>query len=349
MRKGMVAACVLVACGGASTGGDPTPDVVPPAHVDPPASVDAPPPASTTAEPPAPPPPQRPTPPPFPTYSKGTCPTLVTGATKDTSMNTAFATGSQSRAFRVIVPKSYDSSKPWPLVIAWHWLNASGGSMVDQGELESATEQMKFIAIVPEKLENGDGKKTYQFDWPFVETWGASDEITFTTDMLACVTQQLSIDPTGVYAIGVSAGALWVTYLSTQPIVKHFAAIESLSGGLGSDPTGTWKMAWTPQPRKFPAIVLWGGPTDNLGILDFQKASIAYRAALEKDGHFVVTCTHNAGHAMPPIPEPTDGTTRFAMLWRFMLDHPYGLLPGESPYTKTGLPQVFPSWCAVTP
>jgi len=221
--------------------------------------------------------------------------------------------------------------------------------MVDEGELETATDQMKFIAVVPENLEGANGKKTFQFDWPFVETWGAADEITFTTDMLACVSQQLSIDPAGVYAIGVSAGALWVTYLSTQPVVKHFAAIESLSGGLGSDPTGTWKMQWKAQPNKYPAIVLWGGPNDNLVAVDFQKASKAYRDALRKDDHFGVECTHDAGHAMPPIAEPTDGSTRFAMLWRFMLDHPYGLLPGESPYTKSGLPQVFPSWCSVSP
>jgi hypothetical protein len=290
----------------------------------------------------------RPKPPPFPTYSKGTCPTLVTGPDRFTSLNTAFPTGSQARDFRVLVPKSYDGSKAYPVVFAWHWLNASGNSFIDQGELETAADQMKFIAIVPEKLQNADGKKTYQFDWPFVETWGAPAELTFVDDMLACVSQQLKVDPAGVYGIGVSAGALWVTYLSTQPNVSHFAGIESLSGGLGSDPFGAWKMPWVAQPNKFPALVLWGGPTDSL-VVNFEAASKLYRDDLRKDNHFVVECTHDAGHAMPPIPEPTDGTTRFACLWRFMLDHPYGLLPGESPYTKTGLPPVFPSWCSIAP
>ena len=72
-----------------------------------------------------------------------------------------------------------------------------------------------------------------------------------------------------------------------------------------------------------------------------------YRDALIADHHFVVTCTHTAGHAMPPIPEPTDGTTRFKPLWEFMLAHPYGLPAGTSPWQKTGLPADMPSWCEI--
>ena len=107
-------------------------------------------------------------------------------------------------------------------------------------------------------------------------------------------------------------------------------------------------MDYVAQPNKFPALVLWGGPTDFLGV-DFQKASMAYRDALRKDGHFVLQCVHTAGHAMPPVDEPTDGGTKFAMLWQFMLDHPYGLPPGTSPYKSSGTPSVFPSWCSLVP
>jgi hypothetical protein len=207
---------------------------------------------------------------------------------------------------------------------------------------------MKFLAIVPEELQDASGKKTYQMDWPFVETWGAAAEQTFVTDLLACVSTQYKVDPARVYGIGVSAGALWATYLSTTPTVKHFAAIESLSGGLGADPVGVWKMDYRAQPNKFPALVLWGGSSDFLGV-DFQKASQSYRDALRKDDHFVVQCVHNAGHAIPPVPAPTNGDTKFHMLWQFMLDHPYGLPPGTSPYKGKPLPSVFPSWCSIVP
>jgi hypothetical protein len=340
----------LVACGsdGSTTGtssGEPTvPAPTAPAPSGP--STATPAPTNTTTPPTD--PPKSAVPPPFPAYSHGTCPTLVSGPTKPTSINTGFASGSQTRSFNLIVPPSYDGSKPYPIFFAWHWLNASAGSFISQGELESATEQMKFIAIVPDELQNADGKKVYQMDWPFVETWGAEGDLVFIDDLLACVSHQFEVDPTRVYGIGVSAGALWATYVSTTSRVKHFAAIESLSGGLGADPVGVWSMKWVPQPNKFPALVLWGGSSDFLGV-DFQKASQRYRDELRMDGHFVVQCTHSAGHTIPPVDPPPNGVTKFRMLWQFMLDHPYGTPAGTSPYKTQGLPSIFPSWCSVAP
>ena len=285
-------------------------------------------------------------PPSIPVCSLGSCPKLVSASTETTSHNIGFPTGTSTRDFDLIVPADYDGSRPWPLVFAFHWLNASAGSFVSAGELESATEQMHFIAVVPNHKTDSSGKKVYQFDWPFVETWGVPDELLFFDDMLACVSQEYKVDARRVYSVGVSAGALWVTYLSTTDKVDHLAAVESLSVGLGQ--VGPWTMQYAAQPNKFPAIVLWGGPSDWL-VVDFAAASQKYRDALRQDDHFVVECTHDAGHAMPPIPVPTDGGTRFVMLWQFMLDHPYGLPPGTSPYQEAGLPSSFPSWCQIAP
>jgi hypothetical protein len=204
---------------------------------------------------------------------------------------------------------------------------------------------MNFIAVLPDDLKGADGKKVYRFDWPFAETWGAPKELAFFDDLLACVDHELQIDHRRVYGVGVSAGGLWVTYLSTTSHVQWLAAVESLSGGLGEEPV-LFKMEFKPQPNKFAALVLWGGPTDWLG-LSFEQASKKYRDALRADGHFVMECVHDKGHAMPPITPPSDGTTKFKPLWEFMLDHPYGLPAGASPYLKTGLPPDMPSWCKI--
>ena len=50
---------------------------------------------------------------------------------------------------------------------------------------------------------------------------------------------------------------------------------------------------------------------------------------------------------MPPIDPPVEGATKFWALWEFMLDHPYGLAPGDSPYLTEGLPESVPEWCAI--
>ena len=101
-------------------------------------------------------------------------------------------------------------------------------------------------------------------------------------------------------------------------------------------------MEFQPKPNKFPAIVLWGGAGDWLGI-SFADASVKFRNELRNDDHFVVECTHDQGHAVPPIEGPTPGDTKFWSLWQFMKDHPYG---AKSPYTS-GLPAGFPDWCSI--
>ncbi len=277
--------------------------------------------------------------PPVPRYSQGACPMLRGGPTSDTSVVTGFRTGGATRSFRLLVPRSYDGTQDYPLVFAWHWLNASSGSFVRQGELETAVEQMGFIAVLP------DSQSSYVFDWPFAEFWGIPAELQFFDDLYACVTERFRIDRRRVHGIGVSAGGLWLTYLSTTDRANYFGSIEVLSGGLGEVPFA-WRMAYAPQANKFPAMVLWGGPTDFLGV-NFDQASQRLRDELVRDQHFVVQCVHTMGHALPPISAPPGGGTRFRALWQFFLDHPFGSEPGTSPYFTSGLPADMPSWCAI--
>jgi hypothetical protein len=354
-------ATTLIGCGGstASAPASEAPDAGPPSHGSPvlepspdepvpdamvseaaPIDAGAPSEAATDAAP------EPAKPPPFPAYSKGACPKLVAGPTAATSLNTAFPTGSDKRDFRLIVPKSYDGTRKYPLMFAYHWLNSSSASIIEDGELETAAEQMGFIVVAPDNLEK-DGKKAYQFTWPFAEVWGQASELGFFDDMLACVSEQYAIDERHVHAVGVSAGALWVSYLSTTDRVKWLASVESLSGGLGEDPSGTWKMEYAHQPNDFPALVLWGGSTDWM-ILSFEQASKKYRDALLADHHFVVTCTHDKGHAIPPIDPPPGGGTKFKSIWQFFVDHPYGTTRATSPW-RDGFPKDagVPSWCQI--
>jgi hypothetical protein len=281
-------------------------------------------------------------PPPTKPYSAGTCPTLVAGPTSDTSINTGFMSGGAARSFRLMVPMSYDPTVPMPVVFAWHWLNASSGSFVRDAEMESAIAEMGMIAVLPDGKQKPNGDKEYLFDWPFVETMNAEEELSFFDDLLTCVSEQYNVDLRRVYGIGVSAGALWLTYMMSTDRIDYFAAVESLSGGLG-EVAGFWQMTFTPRPYKFPAIVLWGGPSDRLGV-NFAEASMRLESELTANGQFVVECVHTEGHAVPPIEAPNGSGTKFWSLWQFMLDHPYG---ATSPYVTDGLPTGFPSWCRI--
>jgi len=265
------------------------------------------------------------------------------GPTEDSAVVADFPTGQSVRAFRLMVPDNYDGTRPYPLIFAWHWLNATSGSFVREAELESAVEQMQFIAVLPDAVRDENGDRTFLLTWPFAEVWGVEQEMLFFDDLLACVGQQFNVDRERVYGIGVSAGGLWLTYLATTARANYFAAIEVLSGGLGAV-FDFWSLEYAPQDRKFPTLVVWGGPLDWLGI-SFDEASQRLRDALVGDDHFVVQCVHDAGHGVPPI-EPRPGDTRFRFLWTFMFDHHYGWDRNASPYYADGLPDAFPDWCS---
>ena len=213
--------------------------------------------------------------------------------------------------------------------------------MIDQGDVQAAADTYRFAAIAPE------AKGDVQFTWPMdalSSDAGAEEELTFFDDMLACAAEQLNINPNCVASTGVSAGALFTDAVLAGGRGQHLSSIVSLSGGVG----GPAIKPWSDSAHNMPAIVLWGGPTDNcLGLLSFETLSLTLEQELEDDGHFMLECIHNCGHSAPPFDVPA-GQTPFSMMWEFMIDHPYWLNDGDSPYLN-GLPPNMPDWCAVGP
>lgn len=268
--------------------------------------------------------------PPPPTYA-GTCPTLVSGKNTITSSGVA-------RTFLLAIPSGVMPTEKLPVVFMWHWLGGSADSFRTKGQVQAAVDSQRFLAILPES------KGDIVWKWPFDQLQSAArmeEEFRFFDDMLACAAEQFNVNNNCVSSVGVSAGALFTSQLASGRS-KTLASALVLSGGV----EGVAK-PWTPAPHKLPVLVLWGGPMDNcLGLVNFETASKALETALVKDGHFLVECQHNCGHAEPPLTAPMM-LSKYAAFWEFVFAHPYWLNTGESPYKTTGLPSTFPSWCAV--
>jgi hypothetical protein len=170
------------------------------------------------------------------------------------------------------------------------------------------------------------------------------EEFVFFDDMLACVAEQFQINNECVSSAGVSAGALFTDQLAGGR-GQHLSSILSLSGGVGG-----YVRPWTQPDHKMSSLVLWGGPNDACGFsnisLNFEDASHNLETGLTSGGHFFLECIHNCGHAAPPLDVPA-GTPAFAPLWQFVLDHPYWLPAGDSPYRSDGIPALLPTWCGI--
>jgi predicted esterase len=237
------------------------------------------------------------------------------------------------------VPAQIDPNKTLPVVFLWHWLGGSAQGFYDKAEVAAAVDTQNFIAVLPEK--KGDLK----FTWPFniLDPQSRQDEETaFFDDMLACVAQQYSVNKECVSSVGVSAGALWTDQLAGLR-QDHLSSIISLSGGVDDNIIKPWGHP----AHHMPALVLWGGMTDNcFGLLSFEQASKSLEAGLVQDGNFFLECVHNCGHSAPPFTGPM-GLSKYAGLWQFVFDHPYWTTAGQSPYIQNGLPMGMPDWCGI--
>ena len=276
------------------------------------------------------PPPGAVMPPPLPVYA-GECPALVPG------VNSIESSGEQ-REFILVTPSDLEEDENLPVVFLWHWLGGDAQDFLEQGDVQNAVDQFRFVAVIP------SSKGDVLFQWPFSILDSDSreqEEYVFFDDMLACVSEQLNVAEGCIASAGVSAGGLWTGQLGSGR-GERFSSIMSLSGGSG----GAAVKPWGGSTHKMPAMVLWGGPMDFCVAVDFNNTSLDLEMNLQKEGHFVLECIHNCMHGAPPF-EVAEGETAFAPLWRFVISHPYWLQDGDSPYLQSGVPEDMPDWCGI--
>lgn len=269
---------------------------------------------------------------PLPTYG-GSCPALVPGE------NTLTSSGAD-RKFLLVTPSNIAPGEQLPVLFLWHWLGGTAEDFLSKGEVAAAVEAQRFIAVLPR------AKGDLTFQWPFdisVSDARLDEELQFFDDMLACLGETLPVDACRVGSAGVSAGALFTDQLAGRR-AEHLASFLSLSGGTG----GFAVRPFANPEHKLPALVLWGGPTDNCqGVFSFEALSQDLEDSLSSGGHFFLECIHNCGHSAPPLDPPAAGGTIYGALWQFVLDHPYWQAAGTSPYQASGLPAGMPSWCGI--
>jgi poly(3-hydroxybutyrate) depolymerase len=143
-----------------------------------------------------------------------------------TSGERTIDSGGQSRSYILRIPQGYDNTRPHRLVFAYHW---RGGTMQDvdgggssgaawsyYGLQEQADDSTIFVA--PQGIGNG---------WPN----SGGQDLTFTDDMLALITDDLCVDLRQIFALGFSyGGGMSYALACARPDV--FRAVAVYSGGV---------------------------------------------------------------------------------------------------------------------
>lgn len=145
--------------------------------------------------------------------------------------------GGRQRLYSVFVPPCYSPGNKIPVVFNFHGGGGTGeAAEIGIGGMNKKATQECFLAVYPNGVSSigQPGRRQYwnageRLDLPFIDT--TVDDVGFLAALLTHLENQYSIDPTMVYAIGISNGAWMVQELACR-LSGRFAAIASVAGGV---------------------------------------------------------------------------------------------------------------------
>jgi polyhydroxybutyrate depolymerase len=177
-------------------------------------------------------------------------PAKAAAATHTQNYKDAIASGGMRRTFTVHVPKSYDGSRPVPLVLAFHGLGMNGVAMEGLSLMDITAERNGFIVVYPD----GVGAR-----WNDGSARGSNgmDDVGFVSDLLNHLQRQYKIDPRHIHACGISNGGYFTQRLGCE-MADRIASIGVISA------TITSAVCSSCHPRRSMPVVLFLGTEDPL-------------------------------------------------------------------------------------
>ncbi len=122
------------------------------------------------------------------------------------------------------------AAEPMPLILNFHGFTQHGASMELTSRMDGASDKHRFVVAYPDGLSQSwnAGDCCTQFALP---SPGNVDDVLFTKDLIAKLSEQYCIDPKRIYATGLSNGALF-SYRLACDMADVIAAIAPVAGSM---------------------------------------------------------------------------------------------------------------------
>jgi polyhydroxybutyrate depolymerase len=163
----------------------------------------------------------------FPNWTSATTHTLISSGEK--------------REYLLYVPRSYDPSKPAPLVITLHTSMSWPNSAMAISQWNRVADQEGFLVVYP----GGTGGRAKSWEMAGSETPSRMPDVLFISQLIDKLEATYNIDKTRIYANGMSNGGGMAFVLSCT-LSNRIAAVGIVSAGL--DPGWDWCTDHRPVP-----------------------------------------------------------------------------------------------------
>lgn len=142
--------------------------------------------------------------------------------------NGSLVSSGERREYVLYVPKSYDRTRPTPLVISMHGAGLWGAAQRDISRWNELADRKGFIVVYPSGV-GGNGLRV----WRAEPGDGLTKDVRFISDLIDTLSARYNIDSTRIYANGLSNGggmsfALSCTLSNRIAAVGLVAAAETM-------------------------------------------------------------------------------------------------------------------------
>jgi polyhydroxybutyrate depolymerase len=267
--------------------------------------------------------------------------------------NGSFVSSGEKREYLLYVPRSYDRSKPTPLVISMHGAGLWGAAQKETSQWNRLADSQGFIVVYPSGT-GGNGVRV----WRAESGPGLGKDVRFISELIDRLKSSYNIDSTRIYANGLSNGG-GMSFVLSCALSNRIAAV----GMVAAAQTLPWKWCTdhkavpmiafhgTADPevpynggpswiaaRGFPSVPQWAanwGRRNRCGPIPVESAvtsDVTRRTYTNcaDDAAVVLYTVHGGGHTWPggtPLPEWFVGRTTHSidatsLMWAFFRQHP---------------------------
>jgi polyhydroxybutyrate depolymerase len=259
--------------------------------------------------------------------------------------NGTIVSSDQKREYLLYVPRSYDRTRPTPLVISMHGAGGWPAMQKEVSQWNRVADEYGFIVVYPSGV-SGRGPRV----------WRVTD-VRFISELIDTLEKAYNIDPTRIYANGLSNGGgmsfvlsctlsdriaavgmvgaahllpwSWCTDRRPVPMIAFHGTADRLTPYNGAT-------SWV-APRAFPDIPTWTanwarrnrcGPSPIESVVAADVTRLEYRNCAD-EAAVVLYTVQGGGHTWPggkPLPEWFVGTTSNSIdassqMWAFFREH----------------------------
>lgn len=168
-----------------------------------------------------------------------------------------------ARGYDLHVPAAR-AEEPLPLVVAFHGAFSSPEELDAESGLRELAEREQFVVAFP----RGSGFLGLLRVWNSGHCCGPAhandvDDVEYTRQIIESVKRRTAIDPSRVYVIGMSNGAMMAHRVSSA-LSDEIAATAAVSGTIGGRPSSSDDVWRIPRPRSAVPMLVVHGDADEI-------------------------------------------------------------------------------------